>query len=432
MKLNKITQKVKKQIRSKLKLRGHEEHDISEALGYIDSYWDQLTHANKEDEGTLIGLPNKYIVPSVGDEEFNFGEQYYWDSFFTALGLTRQKDEQIIEGMLDNLIYLLERFGLVPNASRMYFTSRSQPPLLTSYIFQIYDTFERSPKWLETKIEAAKKEYEQVWMGKKQPHWRQIYDGLSRYYDINALHDLAEAESGWDMTPRFKRQCLDFLPVDLNCLLYKYEVDFSRAAKILGQQKEANQWKKAAAKRKKAMDKVMWAKQRGFYFDYNFQTDSKSNIWSLAAYFSMWAGMATDEQAKKLVESLHRFEQKGGLTTTAKPFVDTNTFGSIQAQWAYPNGWAPLHYFVIEGLERYGYYDEAESIAKKWIQTNTRWFNKHGEFLEKYNVVNLNKPPVEGLYPSQTGFGWTNGMFVYLANKYYDFSGDEHFDQQID
>ena len=408
-----------------------EEYQLSSALQYIHEYWAKLENENHNDDGSLIGLPNKYIVPSAKEGNFSFGEQYYWDSFFISIGITGKEDELIVEGMLDNILVLLERFDLVPNASRMYFTSRSQAPLLTTYIFHVYDTYTRSEDWLKKRIAAAKKEYETVWMGDQHPHWRNVHDGLSRYYDINGLHDLAEAESGWDMTPRFKRQCLDFLPIDLNCMLYKYEMDFSRAATILDNKREAAKWRRAADKRKKAIDKVMWAKQRGFYFDYNYQTDSKSNIWSLAAYLSLWSGMATEEQARRLADNITRFEQKGGLTTTAKPLIDTNTFGSIVAQWAYPNGWAPLHYFVIEGLERYGYYDEAEILAKKWIKTNLKWFVKHNEFCEKYNVVNLNKAPVEGLYPNQKGFGWTNGVFVYLAHKYFDVSSEADLDKQL-
>ena len=93
-------------------------------------------------------------------------------------------------------------------------------------------------------------------------------------------------------------------------------------------------------------------------------------------------------------------------------------FGSLKVQWAYPNGWAPLHFIVIEGLRRYGYHKDAERIATKWMQTNVNWFQKHGEFLEKYNVVNPDKPPLSGVYPSQRGFGWTNGVFAYLAKDF--------------
>jgi alpha,alpha-trehalase len=256
-------------------------------------------------------------------------------------------------------------------------------------------------------------------MSDKHPNWRNM-GGLNRYYDINALHDLAEAESGWDMTPRFERRCLDYLPIDLNALLYKYEVDFAHTAGILGDQQAKNSWQKAADQRKAHVDKLMWSKIKQFYFDYDFVKEERGSAWSLAAYYPLWTGMASKEQAAALVNHLSKFMQEGGLSTTTRPLIDMSIFGSVKTQWAFPNGWSPLHYIVVEGLERYGYMDEAAAIARNWLATNVNWFEKHKQFLEKYNVVNIDKEPVEGLYPSQTGFGWTNSVFTLFAKKYYD------------
>lgn len=399
---------------------GIHQRSLGKALEYIDDFWGELERHHSEDDGTLVGLPYPYLVPA-GDQkaEFRFEEQYYWDSYFTALGLHDEKHRVLVEGMLENLLFMFRRFGLIPNASRMYFTGRSQPPLLTTFIFHVYDTYGKDKEWLRQKMAVAKDEYERVWMHDAHPTWHRVHKGLSRYYDINVLHDLAEAESGWDMTPRFERKCLDFLPVDLNALLYKYETDFARADEILDDQKSAANWLKAAEKRKKTMDELMWGKLRGFYFDYNYQRGVLGDIWSLAAYYPMWAGMVSKEQAKRLVDNLHRFEKKGGLSTTMRPLIDTTVlFGSLKAQWANPNGWAPLHYFVVEGLKRYGYEAEARRIATAWVRTNLEWFDRHGEFLEKYNVVNPKKKPVEGVYPSQSGFGWTNAVFIRFVEDF--------------
>lgn len=394
--------------------------DLKRALAYIDDYWTTLERTHKEDDGTLVGLPYPYIVPATAASSgFQFEEQYYWDSYFTALGLHDEKHRVLVEGMLENLLFMFRRFGLIPNASRMYFTGRSQPPLLTSFIFHVYETYHKDKSWLKQKMAIAEEEYEKVWMSKAHPAWHNVHKGLSRYYDINVLHDLAEAESGWDMTPRFERKCLDFLPVDLNALLYKYETDFARTAEILGDKKQAESWHSQAKKRREAMNTLMWGKLRGYYFDYNYQRDVLGDIWSLAGFYPLWAGIATGHQAKRVVDNLHRFEKKGGLTTTMRPLIDTSAlFGSLKVQWANPNGWAPLHYFAIEGLRRYGYNEEARRIAEAWVRTNLEWFNRHGVFLEKYNVVNPRKKPVEGVYPSQTGFGWTNALFVKLVRDF--------------
>lgn len=395
-----------------------EEESVERALEYIKGQWQNLEAYTPKDSGTLIGLPHRYIVPSSDSKNFTFKEQYYWDSYFTALGYTGDDHKELSEGMLENLLVLFKRFGVIPNASRMYFTSRSQPPILTSYIFYIYDHYHKSKEWLAERMKQAEDEYQHVWMSSVHPHWRNI-DGLNRYYDINALHDLAEAESGWDMTPRFERKCLDYLPIDLNSLLYKYEMDFARASKILGDKAAHAEWEKRALERKERVDKLMWSSVRKFYFDYNFVKKERGGTWSLAAFYPMWAGMASKEQAAALVKNLAKFMQKGGLSTTTRPLIDMTIFGSLKTQWAFPNGWAPLHYIVIEGLERYGYKKEARMIAEKWLATNAHWYEKHGEFVEMYNVVNVEKKAIEGVYPSQTGFGWTNAIFTLLAKKYY-------------
>jgi alpha,alpha-trehalase len=132
--------------------------------------------------------------------------------------------------------------------------------------------------------------------------------------------------------------------------------------------------------------------------------------------------MVDGRQAQAMVKALRRFENKGGLATTDALPLNQYVPGvaTMPTQWAYPNGWAPLHFIVIEGLERYGYHDDAKRIATKWLKTNLNWFNEHGVFLEKYNVVSPEKPPVKGVYPSQTGFGWTNAVFERLCQQYID------------
>lgn len=399
------------------------EQDVRKAREYIENYWQKLERFHPKDDETLLGLPNKYLVPAYEEgHEFDFNEMYYWDSYFMVQGMFDAEHQELVEGILENLISLQKRYKIIPNASRTYLMGRSQPPFLTSFIFEVYEAFGKDNNWLREHIAVAQEEYEVVWMGVSKPNARQVYQGLSRNYDINVLHDLAEAESGWDMTPRFGRKALNFLPLDLNALLYKYESDFARAARILDDDAQAKQWDKAAKNRRKNMDALMWSNARGFYYDYNYVKKKRGSVDSLAGFYPLWAGMVDEVKAKKLVKNLKHFEEKGGLATT-----DNNQFnqlvpmpGMMPTQWAYPNGWAPLQYVVIKGLQRYGYYDDAQRIAMKWLKTNLDWFNKHHVFLEKYNVVTPTKPPIKGLYPSQTGFGWTNAVFERLCREYVD------------
>ncbi|HVV66832.1 MAG TPA: trehalase family glycosidase [Candidatus Saccharimonadales bacterium] len=395
--------------------------DVVAARGYVSDYWQKILRFHPQDDESLLGLPKPYLVPSYREKTgFDYNELYYWDSYFMVQGMLDPDHEELVTGILEDLLHLFKRFKVIPNASRTYLTGRSQPPFLTSFIFDVYETYKMDKNWLKKTIAVAQKEYEIVWMGEKKPNERRVYEGLSRYYDFNYLHDLAEAESGWDMTPRFDRHALNFLPVDLNALLYKYEKDFAKAAEILGDKKEVKRWENAAEERKIIMNKLMWDRIRGLYYDFNYVKEKRSSINSLAAYFPMWAGMVNDTQAAALVRSLRRFENKGGLATTDALPLGQFVLGSMPTQWAYPNGWAPLHLVVIQGLERYGYHEDARRIAMKWLKTNLLWFQRDHVFLEKYNVVSPEKPPLKGLYPSQTGFGWTNGVFERFCRDYID------------
>jgi alpha,alpha-trehalase len=395
--------------------------DVKLAREYIAAYWKKLERFHPKDDESLLGVPRPYLVPSYDETtSFDYNELYYWDSYFMVQGMYDRAHRSLVVGILDDLLSLFTRFKVIPNASRTYLMGRSQPPFLTSFIFEVYAAYEPGEKWLKDTIAIAKQEYETVWMGVKKPNERQVYRGLSRYYDINYLHDLAEAESGWDMTPRFNRKALNYLPVDLNALLYKYETDFARAARIFGDKREAARWDQAAEARKVVMNELMWDKLRGLYYDYNFAKEKRGSVSSLAAYFPMWAGMVSEKQAAQMVKALRRFENKGGLATTDTLPIGQYVIGSMPTQWAYPNGWAPLQYVVIRGLERYGYHEDARRIANKWLKANLLWFNNNGVFLEKYNVVSPEKPPVKGVYPSQTGFGWTNAVFERLCQDYVD------------
>ena len=389
---------------------------VAEAFAYIEEKWPALTKTQTVDDGTSIGLPEPFIMPSVANESgFAFQEMYYWDSYFIAQGLLSNGHDELAAGMLEDLIFMARKFHIIPNAARTYHTNRSQPPLLTSFIFEIYDKHEKDLNWLNERMHIAAREYTTVWTASEHPNWRNVFEGLSRNYEINLIDHLAETESGWDMNTRFKGKCLSYIPIDLNSLLYKYEIDFARWCELNKEEDTANLWRQKAKKRADTVTKYLWNEHEGFFFDFDYITLNQSDVWSLATFYSLWSGMASTEQAKKIVENLNLFVHPGGLSTSKSP---DEYLGDTPTQWAYPNGWAPLHWIVAEGLASYGYYKEAEIIARLWINNNLEHFLKNGVFREAYNVVNPDLPPKPGLYPPQTGFGWTNAVFIDLAKKY--------------
>ena len=376
---------------------------VDEVLAYIESYWPKLIKTNKKDLKTLIGLPHPYIVPT--DAGGVFQEQYYWDSYPVVRALIdHPKYRQLAIGMVDNLLHLVERFGIVPNASRFYFLSRSEPPLLSSMVSVVYEAT-HDKKWLSRACELLEMEYNDIWMGKIHlRNYRLTSTGLCRYYDLNAFDLLAEAESGWDMTSRFGGKCLSYCPVDLNCLLYIYEKDLAAAFKIFGKTDKEEKYQKAAEKRAKLINKLMWDEASGYYFDYNFEKRRISKLLTIAGIYPLNVGIATYVQAQRVIAVVERVLQKDWGVVQSVRFVEN-------FQWDWPNGWAPIQLRVVEALLRYGYINLAKRFITKWIACNVKVFRETGELWEKYDVVHgrVGEPD---RYPTVPGFAWTNAVFI--------------------
>ncbi len=226
------------------------------------------------------------------------------------------------------------------------------------------------------------------------------------------------------MTSRYYNRCDQFLPIDLNSYLYKYEKDFELASQILGERSEEEMWREKAKERAGEINKYMWDDTAGMFFDYGYVYGRKSNFLSLASFTPLWAGFATAYQAKRIVEKLNKFETPYGLTITAKEsLAKPIDLSKIQAryhpaieeivkpkQWDYPNIWSPLEYQAVIGLLRYGYIDEARRIMESSVKAHAAAFRKFGTFFEKLNGE-TGETGSGALYGDQQGFGWTNAAF---------------------
>lgn len=390
-------------------------------LQYITAFWDRLFRFHPHDEGTLIGLPRAYVVPSVDPVRPLFQEMYYWDSYFSALGLVGTLHEWLVFDLAENMAALVERFGFIPNGTRYYFTSRSQPPFFTK-LYRLAHELKAArgdtdaDEYLRHMTRLGVREHETCWLGEKHPHERRKYRGLSRYHDINYSHFLASCESGWDHSTRCDGatpgaeagRWMDFLPVCLNSVLYAREMDFAWALARLGAVTEADYWQSAAEQRAATMNELMWDEAEGFFFDFDWKAERRSPCLSLAGFYPLWAGFATPHQAETIVSRwLPRFLLPGGLVTSLDSYPGR--------QWAHPNGWAPLQWLAVAGLERYGFKAEANEVRRRWCDTCAHAFATSGTLAEKYNVADPHAEPEHGLYGLVQGFGWTNGVFIDFA-----------------
>lgn len=419
---------------------------------YINDMWQVLRREPDEVEpySSLLPLTHPYIVPGG-----RFREIYYWDSYFTMLGLEQDGRHDIARDMLANMASLIDRYGHVPNGNRSYYLSRSQPPFFSCMVELI--AVRDGDKVFVDYLPELQAEYD-YWMegaeklapGSAHRHVVRPADGalLNRYWDDRAVprdesyredietahrairpaaevyEDLrAGGESGWDFSSRWLADGKDLAtirttaiaPVDLNTLMMHLEETLAKAYQLKGDPEEAQRYRALADDRRGTIERLMWNAQAGFFVDYLWREGRQSDVLSAATVFPLYFGVATREQAQATAAALRlRLLEPGGLGTTLT---------ESGQQWDRPNGWAPIQYLAIEGLSKYGERDLAHEIADRWLHKNIRGYSDSGVLVEKYNVE---QGPGQrgsgggggGEYELQLGFGWTNGVLAKLMAEF--------------
>lgn len=391
-----------------------------------------------------IALPARYVVPGG-----RFRECYYWDTLFTVAGL-RFHDRELCTEIVRNLAFLIDEFGFVPNGNRTYYLTRSQPPIFFATLAELQEN--QPAVAFAANLSHLRREHA-FWMAGENGengsggHVVRMPGGevLNRYWDdgdwprdeayradialanrardrptAEVLRDVrAACESGWDFSSRWFAECASMdsimttsiIPSDLNALLFGLETAIAVGAKEVGDQALTSEFRKRAALRSHAMNRYLWNERDGFFDDYDLSNRRRRSAATPACLFALFCGVATASQARR---TAHFVEQMllapGGLLTSIR---DTGE------QWDAPNGWAPLQWIAVEGLERYGHSVLAHEIARRWLVLLNNVFEASGRLFEKYDVVGLSSG-AGGEYPLQDGFGWTNGVAVALLHRYPD------------
>ena len=422
---------------------------------HIRALWPVLTRPpdSADARSSLIPLPNAYVVPGG-----RFREVYYWDSYFTMLGLIESGRTDLVKSMLDNFAYLIRTVGHIPNGNRTYYLSRSQPPFFAAMVglyARATDTTHALPY-----LDALEAEHA-FWMngaehlapGAGQAYRRvvRLHEGaplLNRYWDdlpeprpesYRPDYEIAQtlpearresfyrnvkatAESGLDFSSRWLRdpkdlrslETTDLIPVDLNSLLYHAERTIAALRAFRGRAGDAEvagQFARAAEDRRRALLDAAYDPATGFFYDVRWRTGERvTDRPTLAAASPLYFGLATPEQGRAVAARLGReFLKPGGFVTTL--------IASGQ-QWDAPNGWPPLEWLAIEGVRRYGRGDLAARARDRWLALNRRTYKATGRMTEKYDVVDLRRRAGGGEYPTQDGFGWTNGVALALVAQH--------------
>lgn len=411
--------------------------DVGSLRSFIENTWDKLIRPpdKMNNESSLLPLPYRYLVPGG-----RFQEIYYWDTYFTALGLVESKQHRLVKEMLDNFVHLQQTYGLIPNGNRAYYLSRSQPPILALLVkllgkhmhnfdaqhylpnliqeYEFWTSGHDNPRSVETKDGFIASRY---WDNSTSPRPESLFEDIGLAKGLNEpnrksfFRNLrAACESGWDFSSRWLPHSDDLtsinttaiLPVDLNALLAISEQTISDIARDDDQISLAQKYEKKRALRKRFFHEHFWQSDRQGFFDINIDNLSSTEVDSLACVVPLFAQLATPEQAHQIANAIEtKFLYQGGLTTT---------LNNTQQQWDFPNAWAPLQWFAVDGLLHYGYKDLAQKIAHAWLGNVEAYFTHHGVMMEKYNAEDLNIAARGGEYEVQLGFGWTNGVTLKL------------------
>jgi alpha,alpha-trehalase len=420
-------------------------------------------------DGTFSGAP--FVVPGG-----RFNEMYGWDSYFIVLGLLHDGVVSLAKSIVENFIYEIEHYGAILNANRTYYLTRSQPPFLTSMALacaQFMPDDSTRHAWFQTVLQAAIQEYNNVWMNPR----RRTPIGLNRYFDSGSgippevepghydrilamyakkhrmgvkefereyeagtikdpdldrffVNDRAMRESGHDTSYRLLNRCADLATVDLNSLLYKIERDIGTIieqefggsySRSDGGVEKSVEWFKKAENRRELIDRYLWDAGRGMFFDYDVVQRKKTYYVSATTFYPMWAGLATAEQARLLVQkALPLLEMPGGIVSSTEESRGPITINHPLRQWDYPFGWAPHQMLVWQGMRNYGYDGIARRLAYRWLFTITlNAYQFNGTVTEKYDVVKRSHEVfaeygnigTKFSYITEEGFGWTDASY---------------------
>ncbi len=413
-------------------------------LDHIADLWPVLTRPPETPArfGSQLPLARAYVVPGG-----RFREIYYWDSYFTMLGLVRDGRGDLAADMTDDFADLIDEYGHIPNGTRTYYLSRSQPPVF--YLMAALSAG-RGGKG-QDHLNALRREYA-YWMrgaarlrpGQASANVVRMPDGalLNRYWDDldtprdeafsadtalaattprparSLYRDIrAAAESGWDFSSRWLEdgrslasiQTTDIVPVDLNSLLFGLEQAIAKGCAGVGDGACVADFDERARRRGAAISHYLWDPASGRYLDYQWRRGRRLDRPSAAMLYPLFVGQASRDQARGVVAAVQRdLLEPRGLRATAR---------RTGQQWDAPNGWAPLQWIAIRGLSAYGEHRLARLIAVRWLTSVCRAYAQTGKLMEKYDVETAS-PGGGGEYPLQDGFGWTNGVTRALLDLY--------------
>ena len=392
---------------------------------FIVKRWKDGIRENKEGE---YALPFPFEPPCI---DGLFLCMFYWDTYYTNKGLIRDGYFELAKNNTDNLIFMLNKYGHVPNSNSWPGVKHnSQPPYLHFMVKDIYDV-NHDDKWLEEAYKSLKTEYK-FWMTeritplglnrylhheKTDQEKIDFYDYVATRLDIDkdAQREIkikrgsaynACGEGGLDFSPRYNIEGDEICPIDLNCLLYAMEENMALWAKKF-EPEMVKGFEEAKEKRKQLISKYLFNEKDGLYYDYNFvrgeleQTDFQFT----GQFFPYIVGISTDKDACKLL--LNKVEFEYGIASTSPYVADVSYQAAYPYSWPYDNG------ICFWALSTLGLKEDCLRAGKKYLSLCSNSYLKAGHLWETYNAI-VDEVANKKEYPNKEMMGWTAGIFEWI------------------
>ncbi|XP_037913972.1 trehalase isoform X2 [Hermetia illucens] len=401
---------------------------------------------------SIIYVENPVIVPGGRFKEF-----YYWDSYWIVRGLLYSEMYTTTRGMLSNFLSIVERFGFIPNGGRVYYSKRSQPPLLAAMI-QSYIEFTGDDEFAIKSVDILEHEFE-FWMNN---HTHEINGHILAAYgdastgprpesyseDVKTAEIFetdaekeecyselkAAAESGMDFSSRWfivadgsnngtlkDLKTRSIIPVELNAILFWNAKIIAGIHSKSGNIEKANQYETKAQEIYRAIQAVLWDEDVGAWLDYDMINNKRRNYFVPTNLAPLWMKCYNISDTEHIASRVLKYINDTGIDQY--PGGVPNTLSKTGEQWDFPNVWPPMQYLLIEGLEKLGTKETKELAykwAERWTLSNYKAFKDTTHMFEKYDAEEFGGHGKGGEYEVQLGFGWSNGVVIEFLAKYGD------------
>ncbi|CAD5208168.1 unnamed protein product [Bursaphelenchus xylophilus] len=400
---------------------------------HLHRIWRDLCRKVKEDVRThqerysLLYVPHMFIIPGGRFREF-----YYWDTFWIVKGLLYSEMYETARGVILNLAYMVDHHGFIPNGGRVYYLTRSQPPLLIAMVYE-YFLATGDLDFVLNVLPLLEKEYSFWIKNRRQDYYDpKTNQTLFHYFQykvhmrfprpesyredmelVAGLPTMAEkervwsnlasgAETGWDFSTRwFAREgphvqtlksirTTSIVPVDLNAFMCINSRILASFFEIAGDIHKTARYNREYENMKTAIRSLHWNDEDGIWYDFDLESKKHSNTYYVSNALPLYAKCFDDEDEVTPFRVYEYLKREGVLNFT-KGIPTSLAMGSEQ-QWDKENAWPPMVHMVIEGFRTTGdpkLMKVAELMATQWLAANYKAYVNTYAMFEKYNVSTL-------------------------------------------